>query len=88
MLDEIDLEKAQVMFKLLRKGNWNNVYDRTEHFKRFQNLDRVIKELSKMGWIIIHKKPQFTGLSLNTKLKSEIISFIGMNIPHVKEFLK
>ena len=40
-----NLEKAQIMFKLARKNNWNNRYDRTEHFKRFQNLNEILKEL-------------------------------------------
>ena len=47
MAAETDLEKAQIMFKLARKNNWGACYDRTEHFKRFQNLDKAIGELSK-----------------------------------------
>ncbi len=88
MPNQLDLEKAQVMFKLARKSNWNNVYDRTEHFKRFQNLKTIIKELSKVEWIIIHKKPNFIGLALNTQFKSEIISFIEEQIPHLKGIIK
>ena len=42
----LELEKAQIMFKLARKNNWGNCYDRTEHFKRFKNLKEQIKELS------------------------------------------
>ena len=40
-----DLEKAQIMRKLARKDNWGHKYDRTEHFKRFQNLNKCVKEL-------------------------------------------
>jgi len=83
-----DLEKAQIMFKLIRKNNWCARYDRTEHFKRFQGIDIAIKELSKTGWIIIHKKAQFTGLSLNTKFKKEIIEFIEREMPYLKGTLK
>ena len=79
-----DLEKAQIMFKLARKNNWNASYDRTEHFKRFQNLDSAIKELSKIEWIILHKKANFLGLSLNTEHKKEIIEFIETLMPYVK----
>lgn len=79
-----DLEKAEVMFKLARKDNWGTCYDRTGHFKRFQNLDAIIKELSKSGWLIIHKKPKFLGLSLNTQYKKEIIDFIEAQMPHMK----
>ena len=70
-----DIEKAQIVFKLARKDNWGTRYDRTEHFKRFPNLNEIIKELSKVCWIIIHKKPQYTAISLNTEYKSKIIIF-------------
>jgi len=83
-----DLEKAQVMFKLARKGNWNNSYDRTEHFKRFQDLGEIIKELSKLGWIIVHNKGKFTGISVNTKYKKEIIEFIEANMPELRGAIK
>jgi len=83
-----NLEKAQIMFKLTRKNNWGACYDRTEHFKRFQNLDEIIKELSKIGWMIIHKKPKYTGLSLNTEFKREIIEFIEKEMPYLKGALK
>jgi hypothetical protein len=83
-----NLEKAQIMFKLTRKNNWGACYDRTEHFKRFQNLDKSIEELSKINWILIHKKPQYTGLSLNTQFKREIIEFIEKEMPYLKGALK
>lgn len=82
------LEKAQIMFKLVRKDNWNNKYDRTEHFKRFQNLTEIIKELSKIGWIMVHKKQNYTGISLNTKFKQEIIKFIENKMPYLKGAIK
>lgn len=79
-----ELEKAQVMFKLARKNNWGNSYDRLEHFKRFQNLKDIIRELSKLRWIIVHKKTNFTGISLNTEHKIEIVNFIEAHMPHLK----
>jgi len=78
-----DLEKAQVMFKLARKNNWGACYDRTEHFKRFQNLNEIIKELSKTGWILVHLKGKFTGISLNTEYKKEIIKFVEKEMPEI-----
>ena len=84
-----DLEKAQLMSVLARsKGNWGDKYDRTEHFKRFQNLKEIIKELSKRGWLIVHNKPNFIGLSLNTQFKKEIIEFIEKETPHLKGVIK
>ena len=65
----LELEKAQVMFKLARKNNWNNKYDRLEHFKRFQDITKAVKELSKIRWVLIHKKPKFTGISINSSYK-------------------
>ena len=70
------------------KGNWGGKYDRTEHFKRFQNLKEIIKELSKQGWLIVHNKPKFIGISLNTKFKREIIDFIEKEMPHLKGIIK
>ncbi|HLD97991.1 MAG TPA: hypothetical protein VI815_01560 [Candidatus Nanoarchaeia archaeon] len=83
-----NIEKAQVMFKLARKDNWNNRYDRTEHFKRFQNLNEILKELSKNKWVIIYNKPNYTGISLNTEYKKEIIEFIEINLPNLKGIIK
>lgn len=76
------------MFKLARKDNWGNKYDRTEHFKRFQNLDEAIKELKQIDWMILHKKPQFLALSLNTKHKKEIVDFIEKHMPYLKGVIK
>lgn len=84
-----DLEKAQLMSVLARsKGNWGDKYDRTEHFKRFQNLKEIIKELSKIGWVIVHLKGKFTGISLNTQYKGEIIEFIEKEMPYLKGVIK
>jgi hypothetical protein len=81
----LDLEKAGIMFKLARKGNWGASYDREEHFKRFSNLDECIKELSKIGWIIVHKKPKFNAISLNPKYKKEIIEFVEKEMPYLNK---
>lgn len=82
------IEKAQIMFKLARKDNWDSCYDRIEHFKRFKNLKESLKELSKLNWIILHKKPSFTGISLNTQFKKEIIEFIETNLPYLQGIIK
>ncbi len=81
---DLELEKAQIMFKLARKNNWGHKYDRLEHFKRFQNLHQTVKELSNLGWILIYKKSNFTGISLNAHKKTEIIYFIESKMPNVK----
>lgn len=84
-----DLDKACLMSALARgKANWGASYDRMEHFKRFQNLKDIIKDLSRKGWIIIHKKPSFEAISLNSKYKAEIIGFIEINMPYLKGSLK
>ena len=79
-----EVEKAQLPFRLARNRTWNNVYDRLEHFKRFQNLHEIINELSKKGWILIHKKAKYTGISINTQFKKEIIEFIETHMFHMK----
>ena len=81
-------EKAEIMFKLARKDNWNASYDRLEHFKRFPNLKLCVKELSKINWLIIKPKPNYMGISLNTEHKVEIINFIEKELPHLKGIIK
>jgi len=84
-----NLDKSQLMLVLARsKGNWGEKYDRTEHFKRFQNLKEIIKELSKSGWLIVHNKSKFIGISLNTQFKREIIKFIEREMPHLKGIIR
>ena len=65
----INQEKAAILWKLARKNNWNGCYDRLEFFKKFPNLNLIIKEESNRGWIIVHKKPKYKAISLNTKHK-------------------
>ncbi len=85
----MEKEKAQLMFKLaFSKKNWGAKYDRLEHFKRFQNLDKIIKELNKTGWLLITKKPNYEGISLNTQFKKEIIEFIELHLPEVRGRIK
>ncbi len=84
----IELEKSQIMRKLARKNNWGAKYDRLEHFKRFANLDKVIKELLKIKWIIFYKKPNYKAISLNPNYKKEIIEFIESQLPEVKGIIK
>jgi len=73
----MNLEKAQLMFKLAySKKNWGAKYDRLEHFKRFPNLKQIVKDLENKGWLLVKKKPNYAGISLNTKYKQEIVDFI------------
>ena len=84
-----DKEKAEIMAKLARgKGNWGAKYDRLEHFKRFPNLEKSINELENREWILVYKKPNYVGISLNTKYKREIIEFIEKNLPYFKGMIK
>jgi len=85
----LNLEKAQLMYKLaIAKRNWGGKYDRLEHYKRFQNLKQIIKDLSKKGWILIQKKPTYTNISLNPNYKKEIKEFIEENLPEVQGNIK
>ena len=83
----LDLEKAQIMFKLARKGNWGGCYDRLEHFKRFPHLEEAIEELQKEKWILATKK-KFKAISLDTQYKKEIVEFIEQNMPEMKGVIK
>ena len=82
-------EKAQLMFKLAySKKNWGAKYDRLEHFKRFSNLKEIVKKLENVGWLIVRKKPNYTGISLNTMFKKEIIEFIEEQMPEIRGQIK
>ncbi|MBI3623676.1 hypothetical protein HY212_06385 [Candidatus Pacearchaeota archaeon] len=85
----MELDKAKLMPILARgKSNWGAKYDRLEHFKRFQNLDEIVKDLVKLGWLIFYKKPNYKAISLNPKYKLEIIEFIETQMPYIKGFIK
>ena len=85
----MEKEKAQLMFKLaFSKKNWGAKYGRLEHFKRFQNLDKIVKDLNRLGRLLITKKPNYTGISLNTEFKKEIIDFIELHMPQVRGWVK
>ena len=78
-------EKAQLMFKLaFSKRNWGAKYDRIEHYKRFPNLNHIIKELNKINWLLIKKKSNYTGISLNPQFKKiqylNVSNFDSLNI--------
>ena len=79
-------EIAHLMFKLAySKKNWGAKYDRLEHFKRFSNLKQIVKNLENRGWLIVKKKQNYTGISLNPKFKREIVDYIEENMPEVKD---
>jgi len=84
----IELEKAWIMRKLARKSNLGARYDRLEHFKRFPNLDKAIKDLLKLNWIFFYKKPNYKAISLNPNYKKEIIEFIELKMPEIKGIVK
>ena len=85
----MEKEKAQLMFKLaFSKKNWGAKYDRLEHFKRFQNLVKIIRELNKIGRLFTTKKSNYIGISLNTQFKKEIIEFIEKYMPEVRGWIK
>ena len=83
----IEIETANLFRKLARKGNWDNCYDRLEHFKRFSNLKEIIKIYNNKKWLIIKKKPNYTGISLNTQFKKGIIDFVEKNDPSLSGYI-
>ncbi len=73
-------ETAAIILKLIGKNNWGAKYDRTEHFKRFPNLKKIIKELQRADWLILKKKSNYLGISLNPKCRKEIYDFLTQQI--------
>ncbi len=87
MQKSTDLEKAHLLFKLIRgKRNWGACYDRLEHFKRFSK--EAIEDLITINWLILTKKAKFKAISANPEFKKEIIEFIEKNMPHLIGMLK
>lgn len=85
----MEKEKAKLMYKLAySKRNWGAKYDRLEHYKRFSNLKQIVKELEKLGWLIVKRKPYYTGISLNSRFKKEITEFIRAQLPEFKGYLR
>ncbi|MBR9704157.1 hypothetical protein GOV12_02005 [Candidatus Pacearchaeota archaeon] len=85
----MEKEKAQLMFKLaFSKKNWGSKYDRLEHYKRFENLKTIVKELQNNRWLLVKNKPNYSGISLNPDFKREIIEFIEEQMPEVKGYIK
>lgn len=85
----LEMEKARIMYKLaVAKKNWGAKYDRLEHFKRFPNLNQIVKELVKSNWLFLYKKPGYEAISLNPEHKREIIDFIESHLPEVKGNIK
>ncbi len=82
-------EKAKLMYKLaVAKKNWGAKYDRLEHFKRFPNLNQIVKELVKSSWLLLYKKQGYEAISLNPEYKKEIIGFIESHLPEVRGNIK
>ena len=85
----LELEKAKLMSILARgKSNWGAKYDRLEHFKKFQDLDIIVKDLVRLGWLIFYKKSGYKAISLNPRYKSNIIEFIENQMPYLKGMIK
>lgn len=85
----MEKEKAQLLFKLaFSKKNWGAKFDRLEHYKRFPNLKKIVKDLSRKKWLLIQNKPTFTNISLNPQYKKEIVEFIEDKIPDLKGMIK
>ncbi|MEK6792776.1 MAG: hypothetical protein AABX95_03080 [Nanoarchaeota archaeon] len=81
-------KNLEIGFLDARSSSQTLRHDRLEHFKRFENLEIIVKELNKIGWLLITKKPNYIGISLNTQYKKEIINFIETHIPEIKGWIK
>ena len=78
--DEI---KADILYKLLRRGCWGGKYLPLESLVHWyskkikedgKRVRRIIKELVKEGYILVHKGGKT--ISLNPALKGKILEFI------------
>ena len=83
--------KAVLLEKLYRKGKWGGSHTASDNIKRWilprnlgkngRRVDRALKELIRVGWII--QKPTHYGeqISLNPRFKSQIEGWIQTHYP-------
>lgn len=80
---EIDVDKARVLFKLIRrKKKSKSCYDRLEFYKRFDK--KVIKSLEKEGLIIISRRgKKFDTVFVNPEKLKEAVEFVEKHLPYL-----
>jgi hypothetical protein len=70
-----DEVKAEIMNRLMRRGCWGGRYLPLDSFRKDgKRVRRLIKELVKEGYILLHKGGKT--ISLNPALNREIIEYI------------
>ena len=84
--------KSEVKEGVAMKSLKNRVSQLLESYVTKQTqqdyIKEAVKELSKIGWIIIRKKTKYTGISLNPEYKKEIVEFIEKELPHLKGMIQ
>ena len=79
---ENDLLKAQLLFKLYRKGKWGGAHTPLRNL--FHMMDKIsirdsnkaVKELNNLGWVLIKISTGEEHISLNSHKNKEIKEFI------------
>lgn len=77
-----EIEKAQILYNLLRRKKIGKNYDRMEHLKRFDK--KAIKTLVKEGLLISKGGKDFTPISINPSRKEEAVKFVRTHLPSLK----
>lgn len=78
----IEIEKARVLYNLLRRKKIGKNYDRLEHLKRFDK--KAIKGLFKEGLLISPSKKKFVTISVNPSRVEDAKVFVRNTLSGLK----
>ncbi|MDG6943355.1 MAG: hypothetical protein JRM94_04700 [Nitrososphaerota archaeon] len=89
--DEI---KASILFKLHRRGNWGASHTAFDNLQKGfrdadlgkhggKRLDKLARELIRLGWVLSHPTGYGLQVSLNPRRNEEITAFMKRFFPEV-----
>jgi len=78
----IEIDKAKLLYNLLRRKKIGGNYDRLEHLKRFDK--KAINDLFKQGLLISPAKKKFITISVNPRKVEEAKEFVRNTLPELK----
>ncbi len=92
--EEFEKLKAELLFKLYRRGIWGGRHTPIKNLYYLVNQpsikesEKIVKELSNLGWVQIKKSTGEVHISLNPHKKKEIKDFILKTLNINPELLK
>ena len=63
------------------------LYQYSQALYKAGKTKQAVKELENQNLIIVRKKPNYIGISLDSHNKKVIVEFMKSKLPHLKEFI-